>query len=76
MLKDIANELVEYFIEEIKQDKYKDKIKIYLLDPSITYIINKCYPYVLIGCVLFILLFLISIAMFALIIKNTYHSKI
>ena len=66
----ITNEILDYIILEIKKDKYKDKIKTYLLEPSICYIINKIYPYLIVTAIFFILILLITIIMLFLIIRS------
>ena len=66
----LKNEILDNIINEIKKPKYKDKINTYLLEPSICYILNKIYPYLIITAIFFILILLITIVMLFLIIRS------
>lgn len=74
---DIKNKLLKEFINhiilEIKKEKNKERIKTYLLEPCICYIIDKIYPYVIITFIFFILIILISVSMLFLTIRTNYR---
>ncbi len=69
----IVNEILDYFILEIKKDENKEKIKIYLVDPTICYILDRLYPYIFITATIFIILLLIVIMILLLVIKSYYN---
>lgn len=68
----LTSELVEHLINEIKKEKNKIRIKNYLIEPTICYIINKIYPYIIITFIFFILIILISVSMLLIIIRSNY----
>ena len=69
-LKNICTEIVDKCVEEFKDDKNFNKIKTQILDPSVNYILNKTYPYVLATCIIFVLIFLMIVAILVILIFN------
>jgi hypothetical protein len=72
---DLTKEIVENIFVEIKKEKYSKLLKIYILEPSTCYIINKCYPYIIVTGIFLILILLIMITMFFLIIRSNLILK-
>lgn len=72
-MKTLVNQVLEKCILELRKDTYKEQIKTYLIDPSICYILDRLYPYIIITAIIFILILLIGIAILFLMIKNRYR---
>ena len=61
MLADITRQLVDHLIEQIKKEENKLRLQQHLVDPTIKYILDKLFPY-LVGCaVVFILIILLTL---------------
>jgi hypothetical protein len=69
-LKNICSEIVDKCVDEFKDDKNMNKIKKDILDPCVSYILNKTYPYVLATCILFVLIFLMIVTILIILIFN------
>tara|TARA_B110001469_G_C9588921_1_gene292187 strand:+ start:931 stop:1182 length:252 start_codon:yes stop_codon:yes gene_type:complete len=76
-IKNICSDILQKCIEEFQDDDNFNKIKKQILDPSVNYILNKTYPYILATCVIFVLIFLMIITIFVILIfnKNTNISN-
>ena len=74
-LKSICLEIIDKCVYEIKEEHNMNKIKKELLDPCVSYILNKLYPYILATCVIFVLIFLMSSAILIILIFNKYNLK-
>jgi hypothetical protein len=68
-LKQLTADFINRFIEECKKPDNFDKIKTNLIDPLIYYTFRRLYPYILTTSIIFFLTFILSIAIFVLIIK-------
>ena len=61
MLNDITRQLVDHFIQQIKKEENKLRLQQHLVDPTIKYILDKLFPY-LVGCaVVFILIIMLTL---------------
>jgi hypothetical protein len=69
-LKNICSDLITKCINEVKDENNMDKIKKEVLDPCVQYILKKIYPYVLITCIIFVLIFLMTITILIILIFN------
>jgi hypothetical protein len=69
-LKNICGDIVDKCVEEFKDDTNMDRIKKEILDPCVSYILNKTYPYVLATCIIFVLIFLMIITILVILIFN------
>lgn len=70
-LNSFTNEIIENIIAEIKKPEIKNKIKSYLLDPSICYVLDKFYPYIIVTCIFFILILCVAFALLFLSIRSS-----
>lgn len=70
LIKELTNQLLEKFINELKRKENIRKIQINLVDPLIDYTFHRLYPYVLVVTIIFFLTFLLALSIFFLIIKN------
>jgi len=69
--RNFTNELIDIFIEEISKNEVKDKINTHIVDPSMTTLFERLYPYIIITSVIFILIFFMAITIiYLLIIKK------
>tara|TARA_Y100000310_G_C20393413_1_gene673917 strand:+ start:522 stop:758 length:237 start_codon:yes stop_codon:yes gene_type:complete len=69
-LQDLSSQLIDKFTTEVKKKENLNKIQQSLLDPLIKYTIQCIYPYIITISVIFILTFILAIAIFILIIKD------
>ena len=45
--KDFINEIVDLCIQEISQKEIKEKLNTHLVEPSLTYLFERMYPYII-----------------------------
>ena len=60
---DMADHIGEKFFQFIRTPKIKEKIQS-VLDPIVSSIIQRVFPYILLSAILFLILFILSIATF------------
>jgi hypothetical protein len=65
----LTSNLFETIIRECKKPDNQNKLKTYILDPSICYILDKIYPYIFITCAIFIIFIIIFLYMFYLLFR-------
>lgn len=70
MLGDLTNELIEYMIAEFKKEDNKKKIKDNILDPIVSYFHEKLWPYIIITCAIFVLLFVLLLSVLYFILNK------
>jgi hypothetical protein len=70
IMNSVIHEFVDKFIHEIKQKKNQKYITTYLIDPSISYCIDRLYPYILIISLLLIIFFSMMLGMLFISIKS------
>lgn len=70
IINSIIQEFVDKFINEIKQKKNQKYITTYLIDPSISYCIDRLYPYIIIISLILIIFFSMMIGMLFISIKS------
>jgi len=64
------NEILDVFITEISKEETKKKISTYLIEPSMSYVFDRLYPYIMITSIIFILLFLMAIAIICMLLTK------
>ena len=47
--KDLTNDLIDLIVEEISKKEIKEKINTHIVDPSMTTIFERIYPYIIIS---------------------------
>ena len=67
-IKEICSTIIDKLVLEFKKEHNVKKIKKEILDPSIKYIIDKLYPYILATCVIFVLTFIMAVAILIILI--------
>lgn len=69
--KSLTNDIIDLLLEEISKKEIKEKINTHIVDPSMSTIFERIYPYIIIASVIFILIFFMAITIiYLLIIKN------
>lgn len=71
-IKEICFDLINLFVAEFMKEENKTKVKENILDPCITYMVNQFYPYIIATCIIFILTFLLAIAIFFMLIREKF----
>lgn len=75
-LKQLTTDLITKIIEECNKPDNFEKIKNNLIDPLIYYTFRRLYPYILTTSIIFFLTFILSIAIFILIIKVNFTNSL
>ena len=76
-IKDITKEILERIINELKAPENIEKMHKDVLEPIIGYTFHRLYPYILITSIIFLLTFILALAIFVLVIKtNIFSNKI
>ena len=74
-IKDIAKEILERVINELKTPENVEKMNREIFDPLIGYTFHRLYPYILITSIIFVLTFILALAIFVLVIKTNFFQK-
>jgi hypothetical protein len=70
-IKNICLEIIDKCVCEFKKEENMNKVKSEILDPCVSHMMDKIYPYILATCVIFVLTFLLATAiLIILIFKN------
>ena len=70
MINKFTTEILDKVVMEIKKDENQIKIKTYMVDPVICYIMDRLYPYIFFTFTIFVLILLISMMILALILRK------
>jgi hypothetical protein len=70
LVKDLVNDILIKIISEINQPETSQKIKIEIINPLVSYILQQLYPYLITTCVIFVLMFLCIITTLILVLGN------
>ena len=71
MFDKLSASIFNYCMKEIKKPENQEKMKTFILDPTICYILDKVYPYIFITCAIFIIFIIIFLYMFYLLFRMT-----
>ncbi len=63
-------EFFDICIQQINKEENKNKIKTYIVEPSLTFIFDRLYPYIVLTCVIFFLLIMLCIIILFIFIRN------
>ena len=66
----LTTQIIDKFTTEVKKEENLKKIQCSLIDPLIKYTIKCIYPYIVTISVIFILTFILAIAILLIIIKD------
>lgn len=70
MIKDLFNDLIDKFIQEINKQENITKVEKSLVDPLIKYTFNKLYPYIMAVSIIFLLTFVLAIMILLIQLKQ------
>ena len=76
MIEALTNEILDKIVSEIKKNKNQEKIKTYIVDPSISYCLDRLYPYLIITSIFFIIILLIAICTLFLMLKSYFNKPL
>jgi len=68
--KKFINEIVDVVIEEISNENTQNKLSTYVIEPGITYLFHRMYPYILITFVIFILILVMAVIIIFLLVRK------
>tara|TARA_B100000315_G_C14010597_1_gene334321 strand:+ start:241 stop:468 length:228 start_codon:yes stop_codon:yes gene_type:complete len=69
-IKQFTCDILDKFINEIKKEENMDKIKENVLSPMVEYIFKRLYPYIVVTSIIFILTFVLAVAIFYMVFKT------
>ena len=72
----ICEDLISMCITEFNKEKNKSRVKEHILDPCVKYLVDQFYPYIIATCIIFILTFLLAIAILTVLLKNNQFSML
>lgn len=70
LIRELVNDVVLKIITEINQPETSQKIKLEIINPLVSYILQQLYPYLITTCVIFVLMFLCIITTLILVLGN------
>ena len=73
-IKTLVSELVTKIIAEILIPENSDRIRLEVIDPFIQYIIKQVYPYLIMTCIIFILMFICIVSVLVILVGK-FDSK-
>ena len=65
-----VNEIIDTCINEISKEDTKKKIQTYLIEPSLTYLFDRMYPFLILSAIVFILFLLMAITIIFLLVRK------
>lgn len=68
--KKIISEILVKLALEFKEEENFDLVKVNLLDPTIDYIFDRLYPYILASSIIFLIIFVLICGMFYMILRT------
>jgi len=73
-IKTLVADLVTKIITEILIPENSDRIRLEVIDPFIQYIIKQVYPYLIMTCIIFILMFICIVSVLVILVGK-FDSK-
>jgi hypothetical protein len=73
-IKTLVADLVTKIIAEILLPENSDRIRLEVIDPFIQYIIKQVYPYLIMTCIIFILMFICIVSVLVILVGK-FDSK-
>jgi len=62
---------MEKGIHLLNRDDTKKKLQIFLIDPLLNHVMERVFPYIILTCVLFTLLFIVAMLTFGMMVLQT-----
>jgi len=70
-IKSLTSQLIDKIIDECQKKQNVDKVKAGVIDPLIKYTVERMYPYIITISVIFVLTFILALAIFYIVIKGS-----
>lgn len=67
-IKTLVAELITKIIAEISLPENSERIRLEVIDPFIQYIIKQVYPYLIMTCIIFVLMFICIISVLVILV--------
>lgn len=67
---DLCNQVIDMLLQEVSRKEIKEKLNTHLVEPSLTYLFERMYPYIIITSVIFILILLMAITTIYILIRK------
>jgi hypothetical protein len=67
---DLCNQIIDMLLQEVSRKEIKEKLNTHLVEPSLTYLFERMYPYIIITSVIFILILLMAITTIYILIRK------
>jgi hypothetical protein len=74
-IKRISAEFVQTLLQEAQQPQNKDMFQVHILDPIIQYALGRLFPYILVTSIVFLLTFILAIAILILIMHKWQRAQ-
>jgi len=74
----VLESFMEKGIHLLNRDDTKKKLQIFLIDPLLNHVMERVFPYIILTCVLFTLLFIVAMLTFGMMVlqtKSTFFSN-
>lgn len=71
----LTNETIDIIVKEYQRAENQEKIKMFIIDPIIYYILDCLYPYIFITAALFILILLTTLLTFVVLLKSSKNKN-
>lgn len=71
----LTTQIIDRCVIELKKKQTIEKIQTHLIDPLIKYTINRLYPYIITISIIFILIFILALAIFYIVFKDSFIMK-
>ena len=67
----VLESFMEKGIHLLNRDDTKKKLQIFLIDPLLNHVMERVFPYIILTCVLFTLLFIVAMLTFGMMVLQT-----
>ena len=67
----VLESFMEKGIHLLNRDDTKKKLQIFLIDPLLSHVMERVFPYIILTCVLFTLLFIVAMLTFGMMVLQT-----
>ena len=67
---DLCNQIIDMLLQEVSRKEIKEKLNTHLVEPSLTYLFERMYPYIIITSVIFILILLMAITTIYILVRK------
>ena len=74
-IKKLTSQFIDRVVCECRKENNINKLKINVIDPLIKYTIERLYPYIITISVIFVLTFILALAIFYIVIKDSFLMK-